>query len=316
MSCKICRNASNNQYYQVKEMMFGTREVFTYFTCSECNCLQLEDSSIDFAKYYPSDNYYSYQEIDEKRYTGFSGRCRLQSVKNSSSRGILSYFGRLFFTKDIYNILREISVTRKSSILDVGCGNGNFLYPLAEIGFQKTKGIDPFRQKKVSYQNGLLLEPIGLKEEKEKWDVIFYNHSFEHIIDPQEELNLVQQKLNKGGYCILSIPTFPNEAWERYGVNWYQIDAPRHIFLHSEKSITLLANKAGLKLSKSVYNSRSGQFLISEEYAKGYSANEMIKPSGLNKLKHKFRKIGLEIESKQLNRQKKGDQAYFILEHI
>lgn len=66
MSCKICRNASNNQYYQVKEMMFGTREVFTYFTCSECNCLQLEDSSIDFAKYYPSDNYYSYQEIDEK----------------------------------------------------------------------------------------------------------------------------------------------------------------------------------------------------------------------------------------------------------
>ena len=59
MKCKICDNTINNQIYEVSEMMLGYRDLFFYFQCSLCNCLQIKEIPENMSKYYP-ENYYSY----------------------------------------------------------------------------------------------------------------------------------------------------------------------------------------------------------------------------------------------------------------
>ena len=39
------------------------------------------------------------------------------------------------------------------------------------------------------------------------------------------------------------IPVKSQTIWEKYGVNWSQIDAPRHFFLHTIKSFKILCSK-------------------------------------------------------------------------
>ena len=58
--CVICLNANNNEVYEVKELQLGLNEVFNYQVCSACGTMQLLDIPEDFKKYYPNQNYYSF----------------------------------------------------------------------------------------------------------------------------------------------------------------------------------------------------------------------------------------------------------------
>jgi hypothetical protein len=53
MICKICTNPHNNKTFQIREMMFGSREEFLYFECSKCGCLQIAEIPENIEKYYP-----------------------------------------------------------------------------------------------------------------------------------------------------------------------------------------------------------------------------------------------------------------------
>ena len=63
MQCRICLNNENNTTHEVREMMLGLRDMHTYFECSECGCLQIAEIPENIQDYYPSDDYYSYDEI-------------------------------------------------------------------------------------------------------------------------------------------------------------------------------------------------------------------------------------------------------------
>jgi hypothetical protein len=60
--CRICDNLEENQTFFLNEKMFNTGEVFTYFKCAECGCLQIADIPDSLKRYYDND-YYSFKEI-------------------------------------------------------------------------------------------------------------------------------------------------------------------------------------------------------------------------------------------------------------
>ena len=63
MQCRICSNKENNTTYEAREMMLGLRDLHTYFQCGSCGCLQIANVPENIQEYYPSDDYYSYDEI-------------------------------------------------------------------------------------------------------------------------------------------------------------------------------------------------------------------------------------------------------------
>ena len=188
-----------------------------------------------------------------------------------------------------------------------------FLYPLYESGFRNISGCDPFIDADITHQNGLNIFKNDLSKQIGEQDVICFNHSFEHIGNPLETLAKTNELLPKGGYCIIRIPTSSSFAWKHYGVNWFQLDAPRHFFLHSIESIQYLADQTDFVLEDYSFDSTHHQFTISERYKQDKTIHERVYQTTLGKLFHVFQKMIFSIKSKKLNKQKNGDQAIFYL---
>ena len=312
MKCKICGNKDNLKEYKVKEVMFGTHESFLYFECEQCGCLQIADIPADMSKYYP-DNYYSYTASTHYAKTKLNEILRKKRDQYVVFRkGILGrYINKINPNIDPHlEILSQITITKKSLILDVGCGKGNFLLTLKRLGFNNLVGIDPFIEKDISYDNGLCIHKESILNFKEKKDIVMFHHSFEHIPEQLQTLQAVSKILEKDGCCIIRVPTVSSYAWKHYKENWVQLDAPRHFFLHSLKSMNALAEQASMYIHKVVYDSTALQFLGSEKILKGFplhdetSYNSLFSETEIQQFKHR---------ANELNKVGEGDACAFIL---
>ena len=315
LSCKICSNSINNEFYIAKEMMFGLREGFKYFQCSICKCLQIAEFPTDMAKYYSTENYYSFNDIKQQKYKGLRGYFLRKKVRsNVLPSSIPSSAFKSFFPDKDTGYLSKVVTSYDAKILDVGCGNGyRLLYPLYESGFRNVAGCDPFIAASITHANGLKIYKNEIEELDDERDVICFNHSFEHIGNPLETLAKSNELLTKGGYCILRIPTSSSFAWEHYGTSWFQLDAPRHFFLHSIESIKYLADKTNFVLEDCVFDSTHHQFTISERYKQNKLINERTYKTSFGRLVNILEKMKNSIKAQRLNRNKNGDQAIFYL---
>ena len=77
-----------------------------------------------------------------------------------------------------------------------------------------------------------------------------FNHSFEHMENPFEVMNQSNRLLNKNKFLLVRIPVADSYAFKHYRENWCSLDAPRHLFLHTKKSIELLAKQSGFEIKK------------------------------------------------------------------
>ena len=295
------------------EMMYGTREPYEYFTCGKCACLQIKDIPDDLSRHYPQ-NYYSYTPSGHR--------------KNRPHMLSRLKFDYIFFRKGLpgrflaglkpeaygqFRCFQKVPLHHQSRILDVGCGSGRDLIKMQELGFTHLKGIDPYIPEAIDYGQGLTIDKKTLHEVEGQWDIIKFNHVFEHLDNPAEILKEVKRLLAYGGTCIIRIPVVPCHAFDAYGIHWVQLDAPRHLYLHSVESMSELARVAELNLDieQIYYDSTSDQFLGSELYQKGIP---LITATG--NLKHYFSRRKLQqfkSQARQLNLCRRGDQAVFYL---
>ncbi len=288
--------------------MFGFRDLFIYFQCSQCGCLQISEVPANMDKYYPA-HYYSLSPKPRRFLNNpvVKSLRRFKDYHTVFNRGI---FGRLVSSlspNKKMTALSRTNMTAKSKVLDVGCGDGWRLNILREIGFETILGIDPYIPADITYGNGVTVRKKSIHDVTGEWDVIMYHHSFEHVPDPHEQLQKAAKLLSPGGCCLLRLPTVSSSAWEHYRENWFQLDAPRHFFLHSIGSITLLAEKAGLSLQDVVFDSTADQFQGSELYKRDIpfiAQNNNYSKSQVREWKDL---------AKKLNKEKRGDQAAFYL---
>lgn len=276
MTCRICNNYNSNKIWVGREMMLGLREEFEYLECSDCGCLQILSVPKDISKYYPSD-YYSLNFSPERYFKGWLKK----KVKSYRDYSIIT--GRLsigsLLQKVVPNQSIELSnfryagLKRSFKILDVGSGTGIIPYVFRNAGFVNITGIDPYLECDIEYNNGLVIAKKSLFEisDEARWDVVMFNHSFEHLADPLEHLNKVRSILTPKGICIIRIPTVSSFAWREYRTNWVQLDAPRHVFLYSKQSLKHLAHNGGFAVEKISYESTPFQFIGSEQYRKNIS---------------------------------------------
>ncbi|MCP4262408.1 MAG: class I SAM-dependent methyltransferase [Planctomycetes bacterium] len=302
-------------------MHFGTREEFDYFECENCGCLQINVIPEDLSKHYP-DNYYSYSSS-----IPFFYRIKLQTIdsiitnhilgENALLRNIL--FKTFGSPLGLYCQNTELKLKKDSNILDVGSGSGHFLHILRYMGFTALTGIDPYIKDGIINGNGVRIFKKNLIEVKGQYDFILLNHSFEHMENPLEVLYSLYQILKPSHSLLIRIPIFPSFAWEKYKTNWVAIDAPRHLYLHSVKSMEYMAQKTGFTITNILYESIAFQFWASEQYVRDiplvdpksfYIRKRLSKDTIFSKREMKE----FSTKAQQLNKEKRGDYAGFILQ--
>jgi len=313
MTCRICGNASQNAVFRAREMMLGTREPFSYVQCSRCRCLQIEHIPTDLSPYYPP-AYNGFAAPRPRPYAGVGGAVRKARYRSAvfPDSPLAGLVNGLMPARQ-YELLGQLGLRRHSRVLDVGCGQGAYLYPLHELGMPHVRGVDPFIPETIEYPNGYRVEKKFLEEVTGPWDLILFNHSYEHVPDPRQTLQTAARLLAADGTCLVRIPTVSSWAWQHYGVDWFQLDAPRHLYLHSVESLTLLAGQVGLRVADIQYDSDSAQFMYSEKYRRGFAMYEPAPDLYGSRLSRKLKKMAYQRQAETLNRQHLGDQAAFVL---
>lgn len=289
--CKVCGNSENNKPFVAREMMFGLKEEFDYFECSHCGCLQIVEVPSNLAKYYPEEYYASTEKLPELP-------------------------APIKLGEPVQHWLELAGLDLDAEVLDVGSGRGHMLLELNKVGYSNLTGVDPFIEKDLNPQPGVKVLNRTLEEVEGTYDFIMLHHSFEHMPDPIRTLKELYRLLKPNQLLLIRIPLSQSYAWKKYGVNWVQLDTPRHLFLFSEKSIRILADKIGFSIENIVYDSIGFQFYGSEVYKRdktlmGFCQTIFGDPADFMFSKEELQEF--EDKAVELNQKGEGDQACFYL---
>lgn len=251
--CRICNSKGAYPITIAKEWRQGRPETFEYFKCEQCGCLQLLQIPSDMGEYYKG--YYALKDIKEEEPILLS-KVRQFCLKSLLREG--SYMGsflRKFFPHFFYWVIPNL-FEEKSRILDLGCGSGRILLKLNNSGFKNILGVDPYIEKTLTYKNGVTVLNTDLCELNDSFDLIMLHHVLEHIPNQSETFNALKTLLSPQGTLLINVPVIDSYPWRTFGPMCFQLeDAPRHIFLHTEESIRLMAEQSGFIVEKVKYYS-------------------------------------------------------------
>lgn len=295
--CSICKS-SDFSSVAAKERMFGLSDSFEYVECNSCKGLFLQNIPEDLGKYYPS-NYYSFGN-----YIGSGVISRvLKWFRYKAFK-----FGFNLRPPNYFEWLSRLNVKETSKIADIGCGNGQLLAELSYCGFTSLHGYDPFLGE-IEGESKFSLRKIDFFDIEEKYDLVMFHHSFEHLPDPVRCFEKLVDLLNPGGEVIIRVPVTDGEVWKKEREFWFQLDAPRHLFIPNTESMKVLAERFDLDLFDITFDSLDSQFWGTELYKRGksYMGTDLAKEFTKKELTYFKQKAG------QYNKLRCGDQACFYL---
>lgn len=309
MKCPICDNEKDNLTVIVKEMQQGFREEFEYIECSNCGCLFIKEIPENMKKYY--DINYAPHTHKTTLITKVTDKIYGLYLSNNKIIKLIQGDNVTIITRFWSNLFSENNINKNSPILDVGCGDGKFLSLLKKGGFKNLTGIDLFIDE-TNLPKGLKIFQSSLEDFKpnKKYDLIVSNHSFEHMDNQLENLKCFENLINDDGIIVIRIPVKSKPVWEKYGVNWFQIDAPRHLYLHTLESFKILCSKTNLVIEDIIFDSHDDILLKCEKYSRDISVRDeewdtfKLDDETINQLKNEIR---------ILNKNNEADQAIFVI---
>ncbi len=183
-------------------------------------------------KYYTSDDYISHTDsrrtIQEKVY----GRVKA------------------CMTKKKLGIARKYIKAESPSLLDYGCGTGEFIIAAGKSGFNAI-GYEPGAGAAglAEGKGAELISEKRLRDQGPFYDVISMWHVLEHIDDFPVVLSELSQKLKKNGVIIIAVPLADSLDGAKYREYWAAWDVPRHLWHFSRKSLVNALTNAGFNLT-------------------------------------------------------------------
>lgn len=295
--CLVCEGVELIEI-EASERMFGIGGRFGYLHCQTCQALFAKDLTLDLAPYYPADYYAFAKKKGDSEFLKFLKKSRFD----------LHRLGVTLKPPVYFDWLDRLEAKKTHKIADIGCGNGDLLMQLSYCGFQDLTGFDPFINEEINNPN-YCIKKIPFEEIEEMFDIVMFHHSFEHLQDPKAVFGKLHLLLKNGGRALIRVPVTDSEVWEKEKQFWFQLDAPRHLFIPHTKSIQLLCAEYGFQLEHVEFDSHGNQFWITELYKQnkpfvGNDPSEFFSSQEMSKF---------EADAKVLNQLKKGDQACFYL---
>ncbi len=314
-ACIICSNTDGNEIFSVKELQLGLGERFQYQLCKNCGSMQLMDPPADFSRYYPNEDYYSFKmQMKELKKPGFIQQAKSDYLLYRKNKLVGSLLSIGYKIPEQYHWAKNSKAQPGDAILDVGCGNGSLLTQLYRMGFTNLTGVDPFINEAHDY-GPIKIFKKEIHDLNGSFDLIMMHHSLEHMFQPLKALQKAYSLLNKNKYLLVRIPVMGNYGWQHYKTFWCGLDAPRHIFIPSEKGMRMLATNAGFEIEKVEYDSNNYVIWCSEQYVRGIPLHAAESWS-MNHEKSLFTKEKIkQFQEKIMNENKKnnGDTAAYYL---
>lgn len=261
--CLICNGNNEEPFIEAKNLHGShliSEKKFSLVRCKNCGLVYLNPrpAKKEINKYYGCD-YYSTK-----------GR-----FKTFIAELILPYF-----------ILRKrntiIQFKKLGKILDVGCGNGDFLSFLSLNNKWELYGVEPnpigynFSKQKIK-DNIFNKDLLDCKFPTNYFDIVTMWHVLEHIYEPNEQLREINRTLKDDGLLIIAVPNIRGFGFKMSRANWFHLDAPRHLYHYDSITIKKILNKNGFHIFKIAFPSFEFPLDLYHSLLKSFEKNEFIK---------------------------------------
>ena len=224
--CFICKTDDQAPFLQAKDTLGITDQVFSLSKCRRCGLVFLNPTPepAEMKAFYP-EGYWI------KRETGIEG-----------------------YYKDII-IYFELRTLRKllepgGRLLDVGSGNGEFLFHAGKHGYdvygvETSKDMVDYSIKTFGLKNVINSDIFSASFDDSFFDVIMFNHVFEHLYNPLETLTEARRILKKDGILAIQIPNIDSYQFKVFGKRWLGLSLPQHLYQFTPQTIRLALEKDG-----------------------------------------------------------------------
>jgi 2-polyprenyl-3-methyl-5-hydroxy-6-metoxy-1,4-benzoquinol methylase len=261
-TCMLCGAAGESLYSALEDHLFSAPGVWQLKQCTNAGCRLIwldpapvpEDLGIAYEQYYTHDG----------SATGpapiFRRACTWAHSRAAKVAAIVT--GLYQESRRFKHML--LSDLRPGKLLDVGCGDGQFLHKMSQQGW-KGEGIDFDAEavKRGREKHGLSLIAGDFQTAEfasGNFDAVTMTHVIEHVPDPVACLDKCRQLLKPGGRLVVSTPNFLSLGHQRFGRNWRGLEPPRHLQIFSPQALEECARRAALKII------RSGSTAVNADY--------------------------------------------------
>ncbi len=288
--------------------MFQSGEEFDYFECADCGAIQICAVPSDMSPYYAGE-YYAH--APQGPLTPDADRAPSWRERTMFGSGLLARVlcEPLLVDRRLASIARTRPLPQ-TKILDVGSGSGDLLRRLRRLGFENLTGIDPFVAHDTLDGPGMRILRRSLDTfEETGFDLVTLHHVLEHLADHEGALGRAFRALRPGGLCIVRTPVADCHARDRYGAHWIDFDAPRHIVVHTRRSLRRLIARTPFEVVAEYDDAHFLQFLGSSLYRRGQPLRRGSELGALGKV----RKAWYELASYYFNKRHRGAWVALIL---
>ncbi|MDA3944820.1 MAG: class I SAM-dependent methyltransferase [Bacteroidetes bacterium] len=252
--CPVCKSTQLKTEIKVKDY-FLTAEEFELVLCESCGVLFTwpQPTLEKIGRYYDSQEYFSH---------GGKTKGFVPAMYNGIKKiNIQTKFKQV--TKDL----------EKCSLLDIGCGIGDFLAFAKSCGWN-VSGLEPNEQARevIAEKHEILAEDVSAikKLTDNSFNLITLFHVLEHVHDLDALLIEIIRILKPGGRLVVALPN--NLSWDakKYKMYWAGYDVPRHLYHFDPESFAALIDKFPLQKDKIVPMKWDAYYvsLLSEKYSK------------------------------------------------
>jgi len=166
-----------------------------------------------------------------------------------------SLFGKIVYTF-LSKTINEPPGIYNGRLLDVGCGNGDYIETIAQYGWA-VSGLEPNEQAvKCCIENGLDVK-MG-SAEKILWpdatfDVVRLWNVLEHTFSPHVVLNEIRRVLKDKGFLLIHVPNYYSADCDQFKQYWPNLEVPRHLHHFTHETLLKYLDKADFLLVRDCY---------------------------------------------------------------
>jgi SAM-dependent methyltransferase len=260
--CPACKGTKHTFVRKCKDFTVSAEE-FKIVQCDGCS-LQFTNprpNSVEIGRYYESPDYISH---------------------SNSTKGLINKIYRIVRNHSIkkkLNLITRLNKDKEQSIIDIGCGTGEFLGICQQNGW-KALGIEPNEKARKQAETNWNLEvhPESYLEKvdnKNKPNIISMWHVLEHVHLLNERLRQVHNILAENGHLIIAVPNPSSWDASHYTDTWAAYDVPRHLYHFSPEVLIDLLTKFGFEHIESKPMAFDSFYvsMLSEKYMHGHPRN-------------------------------------------
>ncbi len=262
--CPVCSSTHRDLLHEgVRDWsFFSAPGSWSYWRCRECGSVYLnplprpEAIGRAYASYYTHVGVTSGIGWRRLKTRWKNERLSVRLARNISPRlhlpGFLASFVSLKANRmDLAFGWQELAELNPGELMDVGCGAGATLALARQLGWM-VHGLemDPAAVQ-AARDDGLDVLQGGferLGEFTAAFDALVCSHVIEHVFDPVEMIRLMHAALRPGGVLLLATPNAESDVHQHFGKYWRGLEAPRHLVLFTESTLSDLLTAAGFQV--------------------------------------------------------------------